>query len=133
MAFVVLGMKQYREINDGFASYWSSVKTGVLITLFPSIAFGLYNLLYSYVIDPEFFYKYAEYSISKLGTGKTAEEIEVISATVNAEIEMYSNPVIQFFAMFVTVFLIGVMVSIIAGFFIKKNKPNELFKTIDSQ
>ena len=122
MVFVVLGMKQYREENGGIINYWKVVKTGLLIVLFPAIAFGIYNLLYIFIIDPEFLNKYAEYSIADRGVGKTAEELVAIKQAVLDEQKMFENPVIQFVLMFLTVFIIGAVVSLVSGFFLKKAK-----------
>jgi hypothetical protein len=122
MIFVVLGMKQYREENGGLISYWKIVKIGLMIALFPAIAFGLYNLLYMLVIDPEFLNKYAEYSLADRGAGKTAEEMVAIKQAVLAEQKMFENPVIQFVMMFLTVFIIGTIVSLVSGFFVRKGK-----------
>ena len=47
MIFVFLGIKKYRdENNGGNISFGEALKVGVLIVLIPSIAFGLYNLFY---------------------------------------------------------------------------------------
>lgn len=120
MVFVVLGMRQYRNENGGSAGYWKLVKTGLLIALFPAVAFGLYNLLYTYVIDPEFLNKYAEYSLAERGAGKIGEELEAVKQAVIDEQKMFENPIIQFVMMFLTVFIIGAVVSLISGFFVKK-------------
>lgn len=120
LVFVILGMKQYREANDGKLTYWKAVKIGLLITIFPAITFGLYNLLYVFVLDPEFMVNYANHIVSERSVGKTAAEIAEIEKTVLGELEMYSNPAIQFLVMFLTVFIMGAIVSLISGFFVKK-------------
>lgn len=121
MIFVFLGMKQYREANGGSISYWKSVKVGLLIALFPAIAFGLYNLIYTNVIDPDFLTKYSEYSINTRGAGKSAEELAVIKEEVGLEMKGFSNPIFQFIMMFLSVYIIGTIISLISGFFIKKS------------
>lgn len=133
LIFVVLGMKQYREANGGVISYWNAVKTGLLIALFPAITFGLYNLLYMEVIDPDFMTKYAEYNISERTVGKTAEEAEEIKKAVLQEQEMFENPLIQFVVMFLTVFVMGAIISLVSAFFIKRTGPgqNDGLETLD--
>ncbi len=121
LVFVFLGMKQYREDNGGNLSYWKAVKTGVLISIFPAIAFGLYNLLYVEVIDPEFMNKYAEHTISLRSEGKTAEEANEIRKAVLEESEMFGNPAMMFLVMFVSVFVMGAIVSLVSAFFVKKD------------
>ncbi len=120
LIFVFIGMKQYRDANGGSLSYWKAVKIGLLITIFPAIAFGLYNLLYIEVIDPEFMTKYTNHIISERSVGKSAEEIIEIKKEILAGHEMFANPAIQFFVMFLSVFVMGAIVSLVSGFFVKK-------------
>ena len=126
LVFVFLGMKQYRETNGGHLSYWKAVKIGLLITIFPAVTFGLYNLLYVEVIDPEFMANYTNQIIADRSIGKTAEEANEIKKTVMAEHEMFSNPAIQFGVMFLSVFVMGIMVSLVSGFFVKKGNDVSL-------
>ncbi|MEM9547015.1 MAG: DUF4199 domain-containing protein [Bacteroidota bacterium] len=120
LVFVFLGMKQYRDAEGGFISYWKAVKVGLLIAIFPAIAFGLYNLLYVEVIDPDFMTKYADYIASERSAGKTAEEAAAIKKAVLSEQEAFQNPAIQFVVMFLTVFIMGIVVSLVSAFFVKK-------------
>ena len=120
LVFVFIGMKQFREANGGILSYWKAVKTGVLIAIFPAVAFGLYNLLYVEVIDPEFMVKYADHIIAEKSVGKSAEEAAAIRQTVLDEQEMFDSPVIMFLVMFLSVVVMGTVVSLISAFFVKK-------------
>lgn len=120
LVFVFLGMKQYREDKGGTISYWKAVYTGLLIAIFPAIAFGLYNILYMEVIDPDFMTKYSEHIISQRSEGKTAAEIVEIKKAVMAESEMFDNLPIMFIVMFLSVFVLGLIVSLVSAFFVKK-------------
>jgi len=120
LIFVFIGMKQYREANGGNLNYWKAVKIGLLITLFPAVAFGLYNLLYVEVLDPGFMDKYAEHSITLRSEGKTTAEALEIRKSVLEEFDMFSNPAISFAVMFFSVFVMGAIVSMISAFFVKK-------------
>lgn len=121
LVFVFLGMRQLREANGGTLSYWKAVKAGVLIAIFPAITFGLYNILYTEVLDPEFMSKYAEHTITLRSEGKTAEDAMDIRKGVLEEMEMFSSPAIQFAVMFLSVFVMGAIVSLISAFFVKKS------------
>jgi len=120
LVFVFIGMKQYREANGGTLSYWRAVYTGLLIAIFPAIAFGLYNILYVEVIDPEFMVKYSEQIIADRSVGKSAAEIVEIKQSVMDEQEMFGNPAAMFLVMFLSVFVMGLIVSLISAFFVKK-------------
>jgi len=106
MVFVFLGIKKYRdENNEGAISFWEALKVGVLIAAVPSLAFGLYNILYVEVMDPEFMDKYYQYSIEKAKVTMEAAEFETMKVKMESEKEMFQNPLIGFVAMFITVFL----------------------------
>jgi len=121
LVFVYIGMKQYRDANDESISYWKAAKVGLLIALFPAVTFGLYNLLYTEVIDPDFMPKWTEYTITERSAGKSLEEAAEIKKAVLAEQEAFSNPLIMFVMMFLTVYLIGIFISLVSAFFVKKS------------
>src|SRR5258705_10395628 len=53
MIFVFAGIKHYRDkVNNGVLSFWQGLKIGALILLIPSVAFGLFDILYTEVINP---------------------------------------------------------------------------------
>src|SRR5262245_32135076 len=53
MIFVFIGIKYYRDKeNNGMLTFGQGLKVGVLIVLIPSVAFGLFDLLYTKVINP---------------------------------------------------------------------------------
>ncbi|MEL6924405.1 MAG: DUF4199 domain-containing protein, partial [Bacteroidota bacterium] len=121
MIFVFLGIRQYREIeNGGHLGFWEAVKIGLGIAAFPAIAFGLYNLFYTEVLDPEFFAKYTEYLVNEQADNKTAAELETLRTELIAQNEVFDNPLIQFGTMFLSVFLIGLIVSILSAFILKR-------------
>ena len=131
LVFVVFGMIQYKNDNGGKLNYWQAVKTGVLIAIFPAVTFGLYNLLYVEVLDPEFMAKYAEHTINLRSEGKTAAEALEIKSSVEAEMEMFSNPAIQFAVMFLSVFIMGTILSLIAAFFVKSKNQGSTEDELD--
>lgn len=120
LVFIIIGMKQYREANGGSMTYWEGVKVGLLISIFPAITFGLYNLIYIFVIDPDFLTNYAEYTIQQRGAGLSGEALAEIRQEVYDEQKLFENPFIQFGVMFLSVFIMGAIVSLISAFFTKK-------------
>lgn len=122
LVFIFLGMKQYREANGGVMTYWEGVKVGLQIAIFPAIAFGIYNLIYVFVIDPDFLANYAEHTIAEKSVGKSGEELAQIRKDILDEQKTFENPVLQFIIMFLSVFVMGTIVSLVSGFFLKKEK-----------
>ena len=59
MIFVFLGIRHYRDqYNNGQLSFGQGLKIGLLIVIIPSVAFGLFDLLYTRVINPDWFETY---------------------------------------------------------------------------
>src|SRR5688572_27171200 len=54
MIFVYFGLRYYRdEKNNGILTFGQGLKLGTLIVLFPSIFFGLFDVFYVKVINPD--------------------------------------------------------------------------------
>ena len=127
MVFVFFGIKKHRdENNDGSISFGEALKIGVLIVLIPSVAFGLYNLFYIEVLDPNFMDNYYQYTIEEYKASMEPAEFEAMKAKMESEKEMFQNTGMQFFLMFLTVFIIGFIVSIISAIILKTDSKKEI-------
>lgn len=123
MIFVFLGIKKHRdENNNGSITFWEALLTGTLIAAIPALAFGLYNLFYIEVLDPEFLDKYYNYRLEQAQTTLSSEEFETEKSKMESEKEMFQSPATQFFVMFLTVFVIGFIVSLISSIILKKEE-----------
>ena len=121
MVFVVLGIRQYRDqVNEGVLSFPDALKVGSLITFVPSLLFGIYNLIYVEIIDPEFMEKYYQYQLDQQKASLSPQEYEVYFQQMEAEKAMFTNHFTQFVLMFLTVFVIGFIVTVVSSFFLKK-------------
>lgn len=50
--FVYFGMKDYKQkLGPKDFKFFKALQTGLLITLFPSVAFGLYNVIYIEILN----------------------------------------------------------------------------------
>ncbi len=115
LSFIFLGIHQYRRENEGPITFGQVLKMGLLISLFPSVLFALYNIFYIEVLDPQFFEKYYDYQLEQaLATANPSEHAE-IEKTMAAEYTSFANVPFQTFLMFASVFLIGTVMSVISG------------------
>lgn len=122
--FVILGIKKYRDDErGGFISFAESMKIGAIILLFPSIAFAAYNVVYVKWMDPDFTEKYYEYSLEKAKAEAEPEEYEAIEAKMESEKAFFSNLPLGTLMMFLTVYLIGIILTTVSSFFLAK-KPS---------
>lgn len=118
---VFFWIKQYRdEVGGGALSFWKGIGVGVAIATVPSVAFAVYNLVYVKVIDPDFSEKYMQYSLDSARADMSADEFERYASQLEAQSAMLTDPLFQTVLMFLTVFLIGVVVAILSSIILRQ-------------
>ncbi|WP_296317028.1 DUF4199 domain-containing protein [Winogradskyella sp. UBA3174] len=121
LSFVYFGIKNYRDaVNNGSISLVKALKLGVLITLFTSITFGLINVFYIEIINPEFTNEYYDYSIEKYRDSLPAKEFETKLKELKSQKDLFKNPLVNFSIMGLTVFVIGFIISLISGLILQR-------------
>ncbi len=121
MIFVFLGIKNFRDkVNNDALSFGEGLKVGVLIVLIPSVFFGLFALLYTEVINPSWGDQYYSHYIDSIKDRLPPEEFATAVKKVEQEKKMFANPGLQFILMFLTVFVIGFIVSIISSLALRR-------------
>jgi hypothetical protein len=119
MIFVYLGLRHYRDhFRSGYLTFGQGLKLGLLIVLVPAIGFGLFDILYTRVINPSWHADYMAQYAAKL----KGEELEQF----RQQMALFSNPFIEFIMMTLTVLVIGFVATIISGLLLKR-KPRVSF------
>ncbi len=116
LILVVFGIRAY-DVTQSKSSFMKNMGVGLGISLFPALAFGLYNVIYVKWMDPEFLENYTKYSLEKMKQSMGPEAYEIAKQQTLEEMAMFDNLFFQFFVMFATVFLIGFIISLIAATF----------------
>jgi uncharacterized membrane protein (DUF106 family) len=123
MIFVFAGIKHYRDkANNGVLSFWQGLRIGVLIVLIPSIAFGLFDLLYTKVINPGWMENYYKEMIEQTKKVTTPDKLDAALKKLESSKEIFSNPFLEFLLMAVTVFIIGFVVTIISSLTLRRSR-----------
>lgn len=123
MIFVFMGIRYYRDhVNNGSLGFGQGLKVGILIVLIPSVAFGLFDLLYTEVLNPSWMDEYYGDHIRKLKETAAPDQLAGKLKKLEEEREMFSNPLVQFLLMSVTVFIIGFIVTIISSLALMRKK-----------
>jgi hypothetical protein len=123
MIFIFLGIRHFRDrVNGGYLSFGQGLKIGVLIVLIPTVAFGLFDILYTEVLNPTWKEDYYSKYIEDLRKSVAADKLDAAIKKAEKEKKMFSNPVFQFLLMGGTVFIIGFIVAIISSLTLRRSK-----------
>ena len=127
MIFIFLGIRYYRDReNGGHLTFGQGLKVGVLIVLIPAVAFGLFDILYTEVLDPTWKENYYAEYIENLRQTVSADKLQAAIQKAEKEKEMFSNPIFHFLIMGGTVFIIGFIVTIISSLALRRSKTPQL-------
>lgn len=123
LIFVFFGIKSYRDKeNGGKISFGKALGLGILITLIPALAFGIFDAIYVTYIYPEFFDNYYAMSLEQLSNAYTGEELAAKIAEMDAMMVYAKNPLFTFGLMFFTVFILGFIVSLISSMILRRSE-----------
>jgi hypothetical protein len=122
--FIFFGIKHYRDRhNNGSITFGKGLLLGLLILVVPSLAFGIFNVIYV-ELNPEFMDKYYNYQVSQIKASLPATEAAAKIEEMAKQKEMFSSPVIQFFAMFLSVFAVGLIVTVISALLLRRRSAS---------
>jgi len=121
LLIIFLAVNDYQKMHPNeVLSFGRIFLIGLGISAIAGIMFGIYNLVYVYYIAPDFMEQYYGYYIENIrNSGAPAAEIDQQIAQLEQEKEFFMSPVVNFFVMFATVFMIGLIVSVVSGLFQK--------------
>jgi hypothetical protein len=124
MIFVFMGIRHYRNrVNGGLLSFGQGLKVGVLIVLLPAVFFGLFDILYTQVIDTAWADHYYNHVIEEAKRTTAPEKLAGKLKEIEQQKEFFGNPAMQFLVMAGTVFIIGFIVAIISSLSLMRRKP----------
>lgn len=98
---------------------WQKIMIGLGVSVIAGMMFGVYNVIYTSYIDPEFMDNYYAYYIAQHPV-QSGPEFDAFVAELEAQKEMFMHPVTQFFAMSATVIAVGIPLSVILAVLHKK-------------
>ena len=115
---IYIAMQNFKKIN-GWLTYGQAVKTGIMVAITIAIIVAVFSFLYCKVLNPgfaDFMLKDAQKAM--LASGKTQEQILKSSEAMSAQFSAGS----QVFMALVGQFVVGTIISLIIGLFVKKQK-----------
>lgn len=119
---IILGVKKFKESNNGFLSFGEAVKVGVGIAILSALIGSIYQYIFMNFIEPDFMNQMMELQAEKfLDAGLTDEQIE-------ASQEMgkkFSSPFVMFAFGIIGSAIGGFVVAAITGAIMKKDQEEE--------
>jgi uncharacterized membrane protein len=114
LSMIFFGIRYYRNnAGAGAITLGKGMQIGLLISLFPSFIFFLISLIIFSFFGEEFVQKAIDYAAEH-----KPEQVDKIRGQY--ETGIFSNPVISSLVMFFTVYLPGVIVSLISALVLKR-------------
>lgn len=114
--FLILGIKREREINNGAITFGKAFLTGLGISFIISTLYVLAWLVIFYNFFPDFIERYSEMVLKNTNPGELASK----TTEMNQMKEWYKSPLMVILLTFMEIFPLGILISLIAGLFLKK-------------
>ncbi len=114
--FVIKGIKQQREANNGIISFGKAFLTGLLITLIISTIYVLVWLVILYNFFPNFMEHYANMAIEKASPNEVAK----VTEEMNSYKEMYKNPIMVILLTYMEILPLGIVFSLVSALILKR-------------
>ncbi|PQJ73521.1 MULTISPECIES: DUF4199 domain-containing protein [Polaribacter] len=119
IALIIIGIKKFREANDGFISWGQGVKIGLGITMISAVIALVYTFLFMNYIDPTFQQQAMELQQQKwLDAGMTEEQVDNAVAMA----QKFQSPGILAAIILATSAFFGFIISAIAAAIMKKSE-----------
>ena len=124
---IFFGIKSYRDRQlGGSIQFVKGLLTGIGISAIASAILGLYTFIHIAWIDPEFGQNYSAWEIDKIEASEmSAVEKEEAITSIKELLPALDSPIIQGLIMYGTVFVIGIIVSLISAAILKRDGENE--------
>ena len=120
LGFVYAGIKHFRDKeNNGLISFKEGLVIGVLISLITALAFGMVDVIYLQ-LNPDFTADYYAHAVEEMRVELSATDFKLKLAELESEKELFSKPLISFLVMAMTVFIIGVIISLISALMLQR-------------
>lgn len=124
LASVFFGIRSYRDKQaGGRITYMQGMGVGLTISSIAGVVFAIYSYVYYRFISPDFMQKYMQHYADKIkSSGASQEVIAKQLAEMQSNMGLYNNIWFQSLIPFVTVFAIGLVITLISAAILRKNE-----------
>ena len=123
---VFFGIRSYREnVGGGTITFGRAFKVGILITLISCVIYVISWEFISHNFMPDFLEKYTTYMVEKeRAAGATQEQLNLMVQENQAFMEMYKNPLIRFAMSMMEAFPVGLLMTLLSAWILKREQVN---------
>ena len=125
VVFIAIAVEQYKKANEGFLSIGEAIKVGVLVAVIAGVIGAIYQVIYTTIIDPDYYDKVVEVAMKKMSAMANFNEEQL----EEFQDKMYANKpsiVSSFSTSIIFSAIGGVIISAIVGAVKKKEQPMPL-------
>ena len=126
VVFIVMAVQQYKTANDGFLTVGEAIKVGVVTALVGGVIAAIYSVIYTTVIDPNYYEKVVEVTMEKMSAFTSNFSEEQMEELREKTLESKPSVVWTFFSSILGSAIGGVIISAIVGTVKKKERPMPL-------
>ncbi|MEY8868513.1 DUF4199 domain-containing protein [Meridianimaribacter flavus] len=123
LSFIFFGIKHYRDkVNNGAVSFGKALVIGLLISALTGLGIAMVDYIYTTVINPDFASEYLEVTLKTYESTYSGSELEAKKAELTKQMQDYGGSGFMAALMFVTVVLIGFVLSLISALILQRKK-----------
>lgn len=125
---VFFGIKNYRDRKlGGVISFGNAFGLGLEISGVAGVIFGIYNVILYKYLAPDLSQRLMDYYKNKIiNSGQSQEVIANQLKEMQSQAGFYGNPLIMGLVMILTVFAIGIVISLISAFVLKSKRTEPI-------
>lgn len=125
LLLIFVAQNEYRKNSpEGKIAFGKGLLMGLAISALASFGFAIYNWVYIEFINPDFIEQYYSYYVESIkNSGQEAAVIQEKISQLEGEKAFFTSPMVQFAVMYLTVFAVGIVVSLITAAISSNLKP----------
>ncbi len=121
LSFIFFGIKHFRDkLNNGLITFKNALLIGLAISLISGLVIGILDIIYVTVINPDFVTEYMQYTLEGMESTLTPEQLAIEKGNLEKQMELFDYPGFSGLFMFVLVFTIGLIISLISSLILQR-------------
>lgn len=124
LAIIFFALMHHRK-KQGHLNFGQGFVIGLGISTIAALLFAIFDVFYTTVIEPDFMTNYMNYYVEQIKNNPNLSETDRMTQLVELEAYADMSPAFMGFIMFVTVWMIGIIMTLIAAAIFKSKKATQ--------